>query len=165
MDTYYNPIPHFGYNLALAHSPQVGGRVVGAGRCWLAGWVGGWVNGWVGKWVVDGWVSVGWVGGWMDVGWWVGEWVDVGWLGGWVLQAAKPTGSFARGSLEGYNVLPFRPPLAPLPPCSCAPCPPCRATGATSAKARARCCKGSAAAGFRCRRLPLPPAQRPLPRP
>lgn len=23
MDTYYNPIPHFGYELALAHSPQV----------------------------------------------------------------------------------------------------------------------------------------------
>ncbi|PSC71819.1 calcium-transporting ATPase endoplasmic reticulum-type [Micractinium conductrix] len=23
MDTYYNPIPHFGYNLALAHSPQL----------------------------------------------------------------------------------------------------------------------------------------------
>lgn len=23
MDTYYNPIPHFGYNLALEHSPQV----------------------------------------------------------------------------------------------------------------------------------------------
>lgn len=23
MDTYYNPIPHFGYDLALKHSPQV----------------------------------------------------------------------------------------------------------------------------------------------
>ena len=23
MDTYYNPIPHFGYDLALAHSPQL----------------------------------------------------------------------------------------------------------------------------------------------
>lgn len=23
MDTYYNPIPHFGYDLALSHSPQV----------------------------------------------------------------------------------------------------------------------------------------------
>lgn len=23
MDTYYNPIPHFGYELALAHSPQL----------------------------------------------------------------------------------------------------------------------------------------------
>lgn len=25
MDTYYNPIPHFGYDLALAHSPQLKG--------------------------------------------------------------------------------------------------------------------------------------------
>jgi hypothetical protein len=25
MDTYYNPIPHFGYDLALAHSPQLRG--------------------------------------------------------------------------------------------------------------------------------------------
>jgi hypothetical protein len=25
MDTYYNPIPHFGYDLALAHSPIVSG--------------------------------------------------------------------------------------------------------------------------------------------
>lgn len=24
-DTYYNPIPHFGYDLALAHSPQLKG--------------------------------------------------------------------------------------------------------------------------------------------
>ena len=23
MDTYYNPIPHFGYKLALEHSPQL----------------------------------------------------------------------------------------------------------------------------------------------
>ena len=23
MDTYYNPIPHFGYDLALGHSPQL----------------------------------------------------------------------------------------------------------------------------------------------
>ena len=23
MDTYYNPVPHFGYDLALAHSPQL----------------------------------------------------------------------------------------------------------------------------------------------
>ena len=23
MDTYYNPIPHFGYDLALAHSPTL----------------------------------------------------------------------------------------------------------------------------------------------
>ncbi len=25
MDTYYNPIPHFGYKLALEHSPQLKG--------------------------------------------------------------------------------------------------------------------------------------------
>jgi hypothetical protein len=25
MDTYYNPVPHFGYDLALAHSPQLRG--------------------------------------------------------------------------------------------------------------------------------------------
>ena len=23
MDTYYNPVPHFGYRLALEHSPQL----------------------------------------------------------------------------------------------------------------------------------------------
>lgn len=23
MDTYYNPVPHFGYDLALSHSPTV----------------------------------------------------------------------------------------------------------------------------------------------